>query len=255
MLSQNKIKFIKSLSLKKNRQQNNCFLVEGEKMILELMDSNFKTIEVYALKDFILQHTTIFNGNFSINEISEKELHKISSLKTPNQALAIVEIPNYTIEDFSFDSLSLVLDNIQDPGNLGTIIRTANWYGVEYIFCSSDTVDAYNSKVIQSTMGAIFRTKIVYGNLLPIINMAKKNNQAIYGTLLDGNAIYASKLTNNGLIVLGNESKGISKPIQKLIDHKIRIPNFPEHSTAMESLNVGIANAIVLAEFRRQFIS
>jgi TrmH family RNA methyltransferase len=219
------------------------------------MGSNFKTMEVYALKDFILQHTTFFNGNFSVNEISEKELHKISTLKTPNQAVAIVEIPNYPIDDFSFDSLSLVLDNIQDPGNLGTIIRTANWYGVEYIFCSTDTVDAYNSKVIQSTMGAIFRTKVIYGDLLPILSKAKTHHQAIYGTLLDGHSIYNSKLTNNGLIVLGNESKGISQPIQKLIDHKIRIPNFPENSTAMESLNVGVANAIVLAEFRRPFIS
>lgn len=252
MLSQNKIKYVRLLANKKNRIQNNSFIVEGEKMVLELLQSNFKTIEIFALPSFINSYANKLNKIRSVNEINEQELKKISSLKTPNQALAIVEIPNNSLVNIKYNSLSLALDNIQDPGNFGTIIRTANWFGVSNIFCSTDTVDAYNPKVIQSTMGAIFRTKIIYGNLNNVILEAKKNGQLVYGALLNGENIYTPKLNNNAIVVFGNESKGISKPIENLIDHKIRIPNFPETSHAMESLNVGIANAIVLAEFRRQ---
>jgi len=252
MLSQNKIKFIRSLDIKKNREQHRCFLVEGEKMVLELFESDFKTLELFALKSFISNFSKNIDKSISVIEISEQELNKISSLKTPNQVLAVVKIPEPNLDANLFLSLNIALDNIQDPGNMGTIIRTANWFGVTTIFCSTDTVDAYNSKVIQATMGAIFRTTIIYGDITHFINEAKKHGQPIYGALLDGNNIYKTDLKNNGLIVLGNESKGISKPIQNLIDNKIRIPNFPEESSEMESLNVAIAGAIVLAEFRRQ---
>lgn len=252
MLTNNKIKFINSLEIKKNRQNSKCFIVEGEKMILELIKSKLKTVELFALTDFIRKNNVKLKQIDSIIEISEKELKKISSLKTPNQVLAIVNIPSPKINNTTFKSLNIVLDNIQDPGNLGTIIRTANWFGVNNIFCSNNTVDAYNSKVIQSTMGAIFRTNIFYTDIADIIQKAKNSGQQIYGTLLDGDSIYDLPLNNNGIIVMGNESKGISKPIQKLIDNKILIPNFPENINDMESLNVGIANAIALAEFRRQ---
>jgi len=254
MLSQNKIKFIRSLDIKKNREQHQCFLVEGEKMVLELLDSNFKTLELFALKSFISSHSKNIDKNIPVIEISEQELNKISSLKTPNQALAVAKIPDAKLNTKTSLELCIALDNIQDPGNMGTIIRTANWFGVTTIFCSTDTVDAYNSKVIQATMGAIFRTTVFYGDLTIFINEAKKNGQPIYGTMLDGKNLYEADLKKNGLIVLGNESKGISKPIQNLIDNKIRIPNFPEDSSDMESLNVAIASAIVLAEFRRQSV-
>lgn len=252
MLSQNKIKFIRSLDTKKNRQHHNCFIVEGEKMVLELLQSNFETLELFCLPNFLSTHAKLINKRVAVTEISELELKKISILKTPNLVLAIAIIPNHKLAPQSYDTLSLALDNIQDPGNFGTIIRTANWFGVTTIYCSSDTVDAYNSKVVQSTMGAIFRVKIIYVDLIQTLIDAKKKGQTIYGTLLDGDSLYTADLKNNGLIVLGNESNGISKPIQKLIDTKLRIPNFPEDSRTMESLNVGIANAIVLAEFRRQ---
>lgn len=252
MLSQNKIKFIRSLDAKKNRQHHNCFVVEGEKMVLELLRSNFEIIELFILSDFLVNHDKQINKGVAVTEVSEMELKKISSLKTPNLALAITKIPDHKYDQHSYDSLSLALDNIQDPGNFGTLIRTANWFGVTTIFCSNDTVDAYNSKVVQSTMGAIFRTKIIYVDLLQTLIDAKKRGQIIYGTLLDGDNLYTVDLKNKGLIVLGNESNGISKAIQNLIDKKIRIPNFPEEVKTMESLNVGIANAIVLAEFRRQ---
>ncbi len=252
MLTQNKIKYIRSLDIKKNRQQNGCFIVEGEKMVVELIESNFKIVELFALPDFISQNIEKIKNRCPFDEITERELKKISSLKTPNQVVAIAEIPKYIIEQSLFTSLNIALDNIQDPGNLGTIIRTANWFGVKNIFCSHNTVDTFNPKVIQATMGAIFRTNIVYCDLTEVIEKTKNSNLQVYGALLDGENIYSSKLNNSGLIVLGNESKGISEPIQKLIDIKIRIPNFPIDSTAMESLNVGIANAVILAEFRRQ---
>lgn len=252
MLSNNKIKFINSLNLKKNRFNNKCFIVEGEKMVLELINSNLKIVEIFALPDFILTNKTILKSINTITTITTNELKKISSLKTPNQVLALADIPSPSINNTTFKSLNIALDNIQDPGNLGTIIRTANWFGVNNIFCSNNTVDAYNSKVIQSTMGAVFRTNIFYADLADLIKKASDNGQQIYGTQLNGKNIYDSPLNNNGLIVLGNESKGISKPIQKLINNKILIPNFPININDMESLNVAVASAIVLAEFRRQ---
>ena len=254
MISQNKIKFIRSLANKKYRLQNNSFIVEGEKMVLELLESNFETTEIFALPSFINAFASKIDKITHVNEITEQELKKVSSLKTPNQVLAIVKSPNNRLNNNNYNLLSLALDNIQDPGNFGTIIRTANWFGVKNIFCSHDTVDAYNPKVIQSTMGAIFRTNIIYADLKDIIEKATKNGLNIYGAVLDGEDIYESKLNNNSLIILGNESKGISKPIQQLIDNKIRIPGFPKDSNTMESLNVSIANAIILAEFRRQII-
>lgn len=252
MLSINKIKHVKSLELKKHRINTKCFVVEGEKMVLELINSKLNTIELFATDDFLSNNPQILKKANTVTTVTTKDLKKISSLKTPNQALAIAEIPSPKIENNSFSSLNIALDSIQDPGNLGTIIRTANWFGVENIFCSKNTVDAYNPKVIQATMGAIFRTNIFYTNLPELINTAKNSGQKIYGTLLDGKNIYDTQLCNNGLIIMGNESKGISEPIQNLIDNKILIPNYPININDMESLNVGIANAIVLAEFRRQ---
>lgn len=246
MLTKNKIKFIKSLEQKKYRLKHNCFVVEGEKMVSEVLASKFKVLDLFCTNDFNYSD----NIDFAIR-VDEQELKKISFLKTANKALAIVEIPqhNATIQN---SNLNLVLDNIQDPGNLGTIIRTANWFGVSHVFCSIETADVYNPKVVQATMGAIFRTKVQYCNTELLIKDAKKQNIPVYGTLLNGLNIYEQKLSTNGLIVLGNEGQGISPEIEKLIDHKIKIPNYTEGSELMESLNVGIANAIILAEFKRR---
>ncbi|MDA3894154.1 MAG: RNA methyltransferase [Salinivirgaceae bacterium] len=249
MLTKNKIKFIKSLESKKHRIKNNCFVVEGEKMVIELLESNFATKELFCTPEFYSRIKQITKINPI--EVSESELKKISFLKTPNQALAIVDLPKVESSN-NFTGLNLVLDNIQDPGNLGTIIRTANWFGVDRIYCSMETADAFAPKVVQATMGAIFRTKLIYCDLPITINNAKHSGLGIYGTLLNGDNIYHTKLNQNALIILGNESKGISAPIEKLIDYKIKIPNYTTGSQFMESLNVGIANAIVLAEFKRQ---
>jgi TrmH family RNA methyltransferase len=162
-------------------------------------------------------------------------------------------MPNKSVTNKnSISDLTIVLDNIQDPGNLGTIIRTANWFGVNNIFCSQNTVDSYNQKVIQSTMGAIFRVNIFYTDIALFIKEAIADKKEIYGALLSGTNIYKSTLNNDGIIVLGNESKGISTPIQELISNRIKIPNYPENTNSMESLNVSIACGIILSEFRRQ---
>ncbi len=255
MLSQNKIKFVRSLDLKKNRYQNNCFTVEGEKMVVELLQSSFQTIELFATQTFLTKYASLIGKAKLISEINDAGLKKISHLKTPNMAMAVVEIPDNNLSAHTFSSLNIALDTVQDPGNLGTIIRTSNWFGVENIFCSPDTVDAYNSKVIQSTMGAIFRTRIFYTPLDSVIETAKNNNQKVYGAFLDGKNIYTENLSENALIVLGNESNGISADVEKLVDQSISIPTFSSGLNAMESLNVGIAHAVVLAEFKRRHLS
>ncbi|MBI9066456.1 MAG: RNA methyltransferase [Salinivirgaceae bacterium] len=253
MLSNNTIKFIKSLDKKKFRTEHNCFIVEGEKMVLELLQSNkFKIKEVFTT-DSTLQSNYI---NQKISLIAEKELNRISSLKTPNKHLALVEIPkSEPTTDYFFSDLSLVLDNIQDPGNFGTIIRTASWFGIKTIYCSRDTVEAYNTKVIQSTMGAIFNINIIYTELIPLLQKAKNDKVSIYGTLLKGENIYNAELSKKALVIMGNESKGVSKELEKYIDKAILIPNFPENTRNIESLNVGVACAIVCSEFRRRALS
>jgi TrmH family RNA methyltransferase len=252
MLSINQIKFIKSLEHKKYRKTHNCFVVEGEKMVLELMNSSFEIITIFAIKPFIHKYFKENNYSFKINEITDSELSRVSFLQTPNQVLAIARLPMLKPIDVSKSDLILALDNIQDPGNLGTIIRTAGWFGITQLFCSPETVDAFNPKVVQATMGAIFRTQITYSPLPEIIQKAKANRIPVFGTVLSGKNIYNHKLPKNAVIVMGNESKGISDELRTQLDTEILIPPFPENSDTMESLNVSVATALVCAEFRRQ---
>ncbi|MFA6400566.1 MAG: RNA methyltransferase [Salinivirgaceae bacterium] len=252
MLSINQIKFIKSLEHKKYRKTHQCFVVEGEKIVLELMHSSFEIIDVFAIQPFIHNYCKGNNYSFKINEITDSDLNKISFLQTPNQVLAVARLPMLKPIELSQTELMLALDNIQDPGNLGTIIRTAGWFGISQLFCSPETVDAFNPKVVQATMGAIFRIQIIYNPLPEIIQKAKANRIPIFGTVLSGKNIYSHKLPKNALIVMGNESKGISDELRTQLDTEILIPSFPENSITMESLNVSVATALVCAEFRRQ---
>jgi len=252
MLSVNQIKFIKSLEHKKYRKTHNCFVVEGEKMVLELMHSSFEIIDIFATKPFIDKYCRENKFYNKIKEINESELAKISFLQTPNQVLAVAQLPLSKPNEINKGELMLALDNIQDPGNLGTIIRTASWFGITKLFCSPETVDAFNPKVIQSTMGAIFRTQIIYSPLSEIIQKVKANNISVIGTVLSGKNIYSQTLPKNALLVMGNESKGISDEIRTQLDIEILIPSFPENNQMMESLNVSVATALVCAEFRRQ---
>lgn len=248
MISKNQIKQINSLKIKKNRQDLHLFIAEGEKVVAELIQSTFIVKQIFALKSWLDNNIKLLNPKVELYEVSASELVKISNLSTPNEVLAVVEIPKKTAIDKNTlqNKLVLVLDQIKDPGNFGTIIRIADWFGIENIICSEDSVDTYNSKVVQATMGSLYRVNILYTNLIDFIE-SFESNYPIYGAVLGGENLYHQKLTKNGLIVLGNESKGISTDVLKLVSKKIEIPKFGN----AESLNVGIAAAIICSEFKR----
>ena len=251
MLSKNKIKYIHSLELKKNRKKEGVFVAEGHKLVGDLLPY-FHCRLILATTTWLEEHLDIQADE--IIEITSEELVKASLLKTPQEVLAIFEQPQYDYTtDVIKDSLCLALDDIQDPGNLGTIIRLADWFGIEHIFCSQGTVDVYNSKVIQATMGALARVKVHYCNLPDLISSLK--DVPVYGTFLDGENIYDKPLSENGLIIMGNEGNGVSKEVSQLINNKLYIPNYPSGRTTSESLNVAIATAVVCAEFRRRLMN
>jgi len=254
MLSKNKIKFINSIKKKKYRDQHKCFFVEGEKLVDELLKSDFTIEELFATPEWILKNTNRTFTNLHFEEISPDELIKISSLSTPNQVFAIVSQPDYSYSRPDLlNELSILLDDINDPGNLGTIIRIADWFGIKNIFCTPESVDLYNPKVVQSTMGAIFRVKVHYKDfkkLLSEFSQAKDFN--IYGTFLDGDNIYEQELSHNGFLMMGSESHGISNKWAPYINRKLFIPGYPLNSASSESLNISVATAISCSEFRRR---
>ncbi len=239
MISKNRIRFINALSQKKQRIETNRFIIEGEKMVQEAVQWIPDLIEnIYATSDFVIssQHSMILP-----EEITVKELKEISTLTTPNKALAICKIP----ENKSVDSsLIICLDGIQDPGNMGTILRLADWFGIKDVVCSKNTVDCYNPKVLQATMGAIFRVHVHYVDLNDFLS---NTELPIYGALLEGENLFTKHYERKGIIVLGNEGNGISEDIKKHIQNAITIPRFGE----AESLNVATAGAIILGAFYR----
>ena len=242
MISKNQIKHIRQLEIKKYRQREGLFVAEGPKVVGDLMKAGYSPKELYAIE-------TYQGAAHSIQIVSQDELCKISFLQHPQQVLGVFRIPSQNSKLPSPDGrLSLALDGIQDPGNLGTIIRIAVWFGISTIYCSEDTADAWNPKVVQATMGSIARVNIVYTSLQEIIQQA---SVPVYGTLLDGNDIYQQPLSKEGIIVMGNEGNGISPEIRQMITRKLLIPSFHQGDTA-ESLNVAIATAITCSEFRRR---
>lgn len=248
MLSKNKIKYIHSLELKKNRKAEHVFVAEGHKTVGDLL-GHFPCKLLIATKEWFDKKLP-FQAD-EIIEVNNDDLFKASFLKTPQEVLAVFEQPEYTTDaTVASQSLCLALDDVQDPGNLGTIIRLADWFGIEHIFCSNNTVDAFNPKTIQATMGAIARVKLHYCSLYELISNLK--DVPIYGTFLDGEDIYTQKLSSNGLIIMGNEGNGISQEVEQLINKRLYIPNYPQSRETSESLNVAIATAIVCSEFRRQ---
>lgn len=247
-ISKNKIKYIHSLELKKIRKEEKVFLAEGPKLVSDL-SGHFQCRFLAATTSW-LQENPVIQAN-EIVEVSQEELSKASLLKTPQQVLAIFEQPQYELKSETVQqSLCLALDDIQDPGNLGTIIRLADWFGIEHIICSRGTVDVYNPKTIQATMGAIARVKVYYTSLTDFIRSL--NDIPVFGTFLDGKNMYEQPLSSNGLIVMGNEGNGIGKEVESLINRKLYIPNYPLERETSESLNVAMATAIICAEFRRQ---
>ncbi|MBI9038678.1 MAG: RNA methyltransferase [Bacteroidales bacterium] len=256
MLSKNQIKHINSLKIGKFRRIFKQFLLEGKKSVYDLLNSDFEIIEIYALKYWIDENIVILeNKKIEFQEINEKELSRISSQKTPNDVIAIVKIPiNEIIPKNIFSGLCLVLDEIKDPGNLGTIIRTADWFGIENIICSKNSVDVYNPKVVQATMGSITRVKVYYTQLSDFLS-SKPSETKIFGTMLEGENIYKTELIENAIILIGNESQGISSELLPMIDEKISIPKGSKNfQSQAESLNASIATAIICSEFQRRKI-
>lgn len=241
MLSKNQIKLITSLKLKKYRDIHGFFVVEGVKGVSELLESNFELHHLYETKlDFI-------EVDSERTQISEKDLQKISFLKTSNSVLAIFKKPES--KQIQLDGLTVVLDTIRDPGNLGTIIRLCDWFGVTNLICSNETVDFFNPKVVQATMGSISRVNIVYKDLE--LFLKSTGDVPIFGAFMDGDNIYKkNSLPKEGILVLGNEANGISNTIEKLVTERISIPRFG-NLKATESLNVATATAILLSEFKR----
>ena len=247
MISKNQIKYIRQLELKKFRKRENCFVAEGPKVVGDLM-KRYQPKAIFATDEW---HPTTMPDTAILTRITDEELHRISFLQNPQQVLAIFPIPEATSSVFHQpSSLSLALDGIQDPGNLGTIIRIADWFGIDTIYCSEDTADAYNPKVVQATMGSLAHVHIIYGDLLQLFQSLPPS-YPVYGTLLDGNDIYQQPLSEEGIIVMGNEGNGISEAVRERVTHKLLIPNFHQGDSA-ESLNVAIATAITCSEFRRR---
>lgn len=240
MLSKNQLKFIRGLKKKKIRQAEQLFIAEGIKVVEELVDSSFEIHQLYATPAYA---NPLELPNIQV--ITDKELQLISDFSTPNQTLGIFKMP--VADTVKNVGLTVVLDEINDPGNLGTIIRLCDWFGVSQLVCSENTVDCFNQKVVQASMGSLTRVSIVYTDLIKFLTADKRS---IYGTFLHGDNIYSKDLEKEAVIVLGNEANGVSHEIEKLIEKKITIPQFGEMQ-ATESLNVAMATAIVLSEFKR----
>ncbi len=248
MISKAKIKLINSLKSKKYREKHKLFVVEGEKSIQDLLQAGMKAVSVFVSGD-ILEHFN--NIDCELAEVSATEMKKISFLKTPGNSLALFEQSKNLFEESFKSSFVLVLDNVQDPGNLGTIIRVADWFGVRDIVCSDDSADIYNPKVVQASMGSIARVKVYYTNLSEYLQNAK-TEYAVYGSFMEGNSIYETDFQEKKIVVMGNEGKGISSDIEKLIDEKISIPRFTHKGEGPESLNVAMATGIILSEIKRK---
>ena len=240
MISKNEIKYIQSLYHKKNRDAENVFIAEGPKLINDLLQTNSKFRKIYATENNLFSH---YNNQCPIEEINSIELGRISQMQTPNLALAIIEkSSNNKMPDFS-GKITLALDGIQDPGNMGTIIRSADWFGVDQIIATEDTVDKYNPKVVQASMGSIARVNVWYGDLNTILNSAKV---PIYGAMMQGESLYQQKGIKEAVLIIGNEGNGIRKELISKIQFPLTIPAFG----GAESLNASVATGIILSHLR-----
>lgn len=248
MLSKNKIKYIHSLELKKYRKEEQAFIAEGHKLVGELL-GRFSCRLLLGTSEWLEKHPCAIAKETI--EVSQEELTKVSLLKSPQEVLAVFDMPHYEFTpDCIKHSLCLALDDIQDPGNLGTIIRIADWFGIQDIFCSMGTADAFNPKTVQATMGALARVRLHYCDLKKLVSSLKET--PLFGTFLDGKNIYTEELSENGLIIMGNEGNGISPEIAALVNRRLLIPNYPQGKETSESLNVAVATSIVCSEFRRR---
>ena len=250
MLSKNQIKNIRALSLKKERDEQGLFVAEGEKLVSDLLPF-FTCRSLLVTRDWV--GTNSSHKSFDYEVIGDLEdMKKVSSLTTPTPVLAVFEKPKIKLDVSKLQKeLILILDEIQNPGNLGTIVRIADWFGIKHIICSLNTADVYNPKTVQATMGALARVNVHYLDLITFLQSYSKLDLPIYGTFLNGDNLYTATLSRVGAIVLGNEGSGISNEVGKFVSSRVLIPNYPSNAQTSESLNVAVATAIVCAEFRR----
>jgi RNA methyltransferase, TrmH family len=265
MLSQSQVKHISSLKVKKFREEYNQFIAEGHKLVMDLAGSDYKIAGIYASAGWIVANLALVREkNIPVFETLPREMERISALSTPSQVLAVVGIPRSLAPPAlgmgRGEDLILALDDIRDPGNLGTIIRVADWFGIDTVLCSENCADIYNPKVVQATMGSITRVKVVNCNLVEFLSTPSGSTTPsgyskgipVYGTFLEGEPVFSQKLSDHGIIVIGNESRGISPELVPFITHKLFIPSFGSSAAGKaESLNASIATAIICSEFRR----
>jgi len=252
MLSKQVTKIVQNLEKKKFREKYHLFKTEGEKLVEELLHSSFKVHSILAFPEWIERHPEI-PGGINVTETNQREMAGISNFQSLPEVIALAEIPEYSYDETEIrQNLALILNGIQDPGNLGTILRVADWFGIRQVFCDTDCAGTFNPKCVQASMGAIFRVKTHYTDLTSLIKNNKSEDFPIFGTFLDGENIYQADLSPQGFIVMGNEGKGISEEIRQLTDYRLTIPSFARNEFSTESLNVGVATGIILSEFKRR---
>lgn len=248
MLTKADIQLVRSLNSRKGRRREGLFVAEGPRLVVELL-GHFECRALYATTEWL--HGSSALEAQKVEEITQGELSRLSLQQSPNQVVALFRIPEDRVERGPLKGLHLALDNVQDPGNLGTIIRMADWFGVEDIWCSPTTADVWNPKVVQASMGGLAHVRVHYLDLLPFL-LSQSSAIPVFGTSLSGNSIWDQQLAADAIIVMGNEGNGISPEVDERCTHRLFIPNYPQGRTTTDSLNVAMATGIVLAEFRRR---
>jgi len=254
MLSKKQVSLVVSLQKKKCRDEEKLFVIEGDKIVKEFLASGKKVVTLIAKPEFIAALSTeLLKSAGEVIPVNYEELKKMSSLTTPHNAMAVAAIPEVSPNTGRIlKNLCVALDFIQDPGNLGTIIRSAAWFGIKNIVCSDNCVDVYNPKVIQASMGAILNVDVWYMDLPGFLGKASAGSVPVYGTMLEGESIYSTALSDKGVIILGNESRGISADLIPFITDRISIPKFTDAVNGIESLNAGMAASVIFSEFARR---
>ena len=252
MISNTKLKYLASFKQAKYRAESNVFVVEGDKIVRETLLSDIEVEALCATADWLNANSQLWHGRVNpdnVYEVSNEELSRISLQKAPNKVWLLAMQPRVLPADPAAEGFMLALDRIQDPGNMGTILRIADWCGIRHIVCTADTVDYLNPKVIQASMGSFLRVGVHYGNLGEFLAQSKTHGKTVYGAILGGDNVFETPLNDNAVLVIGNESKGISSELGEMVDKKIAIPNW---GGTCESLNASVATGIFCAEFRRR---
>jgi len=252
MIGKNKVKQVKSLAEKKYRQKEQMFLIEGDKIVTEALLSSIRIKELYATAEFLNENRQLIVHAENIIPSEKGDIMKLSLQKQPQNSLALCNLPPVLALPGKLNGFSLYLDGIQDPGNLGTIIRTCDWFGMDYLFCSPDTADVYNPKVIQSSMGSFCRVKIIYTEFEALAEFAERMNVPLIGTFTEGENLYNFQLPSSGIFILGNEGRGIREHVALRSGIRVTVPSFNSSRTKAESLNVATTAAIICSEVRRR---